>query len=194
MAGLVLGLGGPRFTVRVWRPTPAPRPQCGKIYENNRHLSWLGHDIKGLGKNCTVTGMLRFWKMSWLRNLRWRLEKGWEFSFGVLRGGLGERTCSSGRNWLIQSKELGLGVEQSKLGHERKNFGFVCYTVGDEWIGMRGVSSTWISYSYTTVYCGIHERSECSTVDSGLTLTNLIHDQLDVSTQAWTSQAWTGLG
>ena len=47
-------------------------------------------------------------------------------------------------------------------------------------------------YSETTVYCGIHERTERSTVDSGLT--NLIHDRcsctlftlssVDVSTQA----------
>jgi len=52
------------------------------------------------------------------------------------------------------------------------------------------------SYSNTTVYYGIHDRSECILVDSGVT--NLIHDHrshvdftlevrrmwLDVSTQA----------
>jgi len=32
-----------------------------------------------------------------------------------------------------------------------------------------------ISYSNTTVYYGIHERSECIPVDSGVT--NLIHDR-----------------
>ena len=59
-----------------------------------------------------------------------------------------------------------------------------------------------ISYSNTTVYYKIHESSECISVDCGVT--NLIHDRrscvdftlevrrmwLDVSTQAWTSQAW----
>ena len=48
-------------------------------------------------------------------------------------------------------------------------------------------------YSNTTVYYGMHERSECIPIDSGVT--NLIHDrrscvdftlevELDVSTQA----------
>jgi len=61
-----------------------------------------------------------------------------------------------------------------------------------------------LSYSNTTVYYAIHKRSECIPVDCGVT--NLIHDRrsrvdftlevrwmwLDVSTQAWTSQAWNG--
>jgi len=33
----------------------------------------------------------------------------------------------------------------------------------------------WLRYSNTTVYCGIHECSECIPVDSGVT--NLIHDR-----------------
>jgi len=59
-----------------------------------------------------------------------------------------------------------------------------------------------ISYSNTTVYYEIRESSECISVDCGVT--NLIHDRrscvdftlevrrmwLDVSTLAWTSQAW----
>ena len=54
------------------------------------------------------------------------------------------------------------------------------------------------SYSNTTVYYEIHKRSECISVDCGVTNTNLIHDRrscvdftlevrrmwLDVSTQA----------
>jgi len=32
-------------------------------------------------------------------------------------------------------------------------------------------------YSNTTVYCGIHERSECIPVDCGVRPTNLIHDR-----------------
>jgi len=37
------------------------------------------------------------------------------------------------------------------------------------------LSEEHIRYSNTTVYCGIHERSECIPVDSGIT--NLIHDR-----------------
>ena len=37
------------------------------------------------------------------------------------------------------------------------------------------VSARSVSYSNTTVYYGIHERSECIPVDSGVT--NLIHDR-----------------
>jgi len=61
---------------------------------------------------------------------------------------------------------------------------------------MTSSTSCKLSYSNTTVYYGIHERSECILVDSGVT--NLIHDVvvvlisrlksrrmwLDVSTQA----------
>ena len=38
-----------------------------------------------------------------------------------------------------------------------------------------GSNSCQLSYSNTTVYYGIHERSECIPVDSGVT--NLIHDR-----------------
>jgi len=61
----------------------------------------------------------------------------------------------------------------------------------------------YLRYSNTTVYYGIHKRSECIPVNCGVT--NSIHYRrscvdftlevrrmwLDVSTQAWTSQAWS---
>jgi len=40
---------------------------------------------------------------------------------------------------------------------------------------MRTACQTGLCYSNTTVYYGIHERSECIPVDSGVT--NLIHDR-----------------
>jgi len=68
--------------------------------------------------------------------------------------------------------------------------------------GSHRTTASMTSYSNTTVYYGIHKCSECIPVDCGVT--NLIHDHrscvaftlevrwtwLNVSTQAWTSQAW----
>jgi len=42
-------------------------------------------------------------------------------------------------------------------------------------IALLSFGATVRSYSNTTVYYGIHEHSECITVDSGVT--NLIHDR-----------------